>query len=218
MTVEALTQANADIITSEMTRSALMIVVTKDSIPLELAFRVVFDGAAAVGVKGLPTGEQAYGRFFQGLGPVLLAPKAWKVTCTPAFQVIIIAHECTHGGQFYTDPIHMPAWYVGKTEARGLYEAEAYGTGIEIEFAFTNTLPAKLEDLPHAVREGYALTPDDITFVQGLMEQRATSVFNGVIVTVMGRRAIKRIWELQPKALHPEAVAKIKLRSPGLLS
>lgn len=218
MTHEPLTQANADIITSELARSALMIVVTKDALPIELLYRAVFDGAAVVGVKGLPTGEQAYGNYFQGIGALLLVPKGWKQTNTPAFQVEIIAHEGTHGGQFYADPLHMPAWYVGHTEARGLYESEAYGTGFELRFALTNTIPASINELAHAERQGYALTPKDLELVTGLSEQRVTSVANGVIATVMGRKAIRRIWELQPSALHPDAVAKIKAGSPGLLT
>lgn len=218
MSVEELTQANADTITTELTRSALMLVMTKDSLPVELAFRVVFDGAAVVGVKGLPTGEQAYGNYFQGIGPLLLAPKNWKQTNSPNFQVKIVAHECTHGGQFYSDPLHMPSWYVQHTEARAVYESEAFGTGFELHFAFTGELPEKLEDLAHAEREGYALKSGDLELVTGMSEQRVTSVSKGVIVTVMGRKAIRRIWQLQPNALHPDAVAKIMVGSPGLLS
>lgn len=215
---EQLTQENADIITSELTRGALMFLVTKDSLPLDLAFRVVFDGAAVVGVKGLPTAEEAYGDYFQGLGPVLLVPKNWKVRVGPNGQVKVIAHECTHGGQFYSDPLHMPTWYVGHTEARAVYEEEAYGTGAELDFAFTGELPADVIELDHPVRYGYALTEADKTLVRGMAEQRLTSLQHGVISTVMARKAIKRIYELQPGALHPDAVAKIKVGSPGLLS
>lgn len=214
---EEISQATADTVTGELTRAARMFIVTKDSLPIELAFRVIFDGARVVGVQGLPDGETALNAYFQGLGPVLLAPPGWKARMPPAEQVKIVAHEGTHGGQAYADP-KMAIWYVQHLEARAMYEAEAYGTGVEITFALTGQIPARIEDLPHAMREGYALTPADIELAQGLLEQRATSVVNGVIATRLGRLAIKRMHQLQPRALHPEALAAIRAGSPGLLS
>lgn len=214
---EEITQATADVVTGEITRAARMFIITKDSLPLELAFRVVFDGARVLGIEGLPDGAAALDDYFQGIGPVLLAPAGWKVKVKPAGQVKIVAHEGTHGGQAYADP-KMPIWYVQHTEARAVYEAEAYGTGVEIDFALTGQIPARVDELPHAMREGYALTADDIALAQGHLEQRATSVANGVIATRLGRLAIRRLYQLQPRALHPDAVARILAGSPGLLS
>ena len=217
MPVEEITQETADAVIEDLLSEAKMFVVTKDSLPIELAFRVIFDGARIVGVRGLPSGAQAYGGYFQGLGPVLLAPKGWKALLRPKGQVQLVAHEGDHGGQAYADP-KFAIWYVQHTETRALYEAEAYGTGVEIEWACTGQIPARVEDLPHAMREGYALTSGDLELAQGLLEQRATSTVNGVIATRLGRLAIRRLYQLQPRALHPDAVARILAGSPGLLS
>lgn len=214
---EEITQATADAITDELLSTSKMFVVTKDSVPTELAFRVVFDGARLVGVEGLPSGAQAHDEYFQGIGPVLLVPKGWKQKLSPRAQVRIIAHECTHGGQMYADP-KMLVWYVQHTEARGAYEEEAFGSGFELDYLCDAVVPARLEDLDHAERQGYALTPADLELVRGLGEQRVTSIAHGVIATRTGRLVARRLFQLQPGALHPDAVARILVGSPGLLS
>lgn len=214
---EEVTQSTADTITRELLTKSMMFEVSKDNVPTELAARVVFDGARFVGVEGLPTAEQFLNDYFQGIGPLFLVPKGWRSRMAPRAQVRIVAHEGTHGGQFFGDP-KMVIWYPQHTEARGVYEVEAFGSGDELDFALDGTVPERLDELDHPVREGYALTPADRELVGGLREQRITSIVNGVIATRTGRLAIRRLYQLQPGALHPDAVAKILAGSPGLLS
>lgn len=214
---EEITQKVADDLIAALLRRARMFVVEKDSELFDLAARVVFDGARFVGIDGLPTSRQFIDDYFQGIGPVLLAPPGWKAKVPPARQVGLVVHEGTHAGQLYAD-VKMAVWYLAHREARAGYEAEAYGAGYEWEYALTGQIPARVEDLPHALREGYALTPGDVELAKGLLEQRAASLANGVIATAMGRAAISLLWRRAPACLHPDAVARILAGSPGLLS
>lgn len=214
---EEITQQVADTIVNELLESSRMFEVSKDSLPIDLAARVIFDGARFVGVAGLPTARQFMEDYFQGIGPVFLTPKGWRSRLTPRAQIRIVAHECTHGGQLYADP-KMLVWYVQHTEARGVYEEEAFGSGFEVDYLVEAAIPSRLEDLDHAERQGYALTAGDLELVRGLGEQRVTSIANGVIATRTGRFVARRLHQLQPGAIHPEALAAIRAGSPGLLS
>lgn len=214
---EEITQQVADTIVNELLESSRMFEVSKDSLPLDLAARVIFDGAKFVGIEGLPSSRQFMEDYFQGIGPVFLVPKGWRSRMPPRRQVRIVGHECTHGGQAYADA-RMPFWYVGHTEARAVYEEEAFGSGDEIDFAIDGVIPESFGELDHPVREGYALTAGDRTLVAGLREQRLTSISHGVLATRAGRFVVRRLHQLQPGALSPAAVAKVRAGSPGLLS
>lgn len=209
--------AIADQIIDEIIAEARMIEVSKDWKPVEIVSTLIFDGAKIVGVRGLPAAKEWRENYFSAVGPLLFVPTNWRTSMSGKAKLRIVIHEATHTNQFWADA-RFVSWYVGHTEARAAYEAEAFGTGDEFDFATDGQIAASINALVHPAREGYAMNDGDKRLVGGMREQHVTSVVNGVITSHWGRYAIQRLWQLAPACLDPRAVETIRAGSPGLLS
>jgi len=179
------------------------------------AAAMALDGLRLLGVMGLPTGDQ----FNHGYATTFLNVVALPARhLDPMVRVVLVMHELTHVRQFYAAPLVMPIRYLTIPEARGgHYEGEAYASGVDLVWAFTGQVPARVGDLAHNLVAGYMLGAGDVALAQGVMEQHATSTVLGVIRAQMARRAIRFVAARAPGLLDPRAVALIRAASPELV-
>jgi hypothetical protein len=208
-------QATADVVIDALLAKRGMVLMSKDH-PLGVGIGIVFDGLRLARVN-VPSGEEFRRRFFTGIWPFVMCPEGWRSALDPRAQLSVIAHEATHGDQVLAN-ILKAGQYLIHAEVRANWEAEAFSTNDEIDFALDGVLPPARAELDHPVRYGYALTAGDEELVRGLREQRLTGVQYGVIQTPAGREAIAKIHAMQPDALDPRAVALIRANSPGVIA
>lgn len=147
---------------------------------------------------------------------VLMVVSLPKNDLDPEQLVLLLAHEAVHGVQWYADPARMPILYLQHTEKRAAYEAEAVAHALAVAWAMTNTLPARVEDLPSTLAYGYALTPGDIGFIEKLVEQEATAIAGGVIPPGPARTVIATLAKAQPDAIHPRSLELMRKHWPEL--
>ncbi len=209
-----LTQATADVVIDALLAKRGMVLMSKEH-PLGVGIGIVLDGLRLARMN-VPSGEEFRRRFFTGIWPVIMCPDGWRSALDPRAQLSVIAHEATHGDQVLSN-ILKAVQYLQHAETRATWEAEAFSTNDEIDFALDGTVPAARAELDHPVRYGYALTAAEEELVRALREQRLTGIQHGVIQTPAGREAIKRIHAMQPDALDPRAVELIRTNSPGVL-
>lgn len=210
----ALSQATADAVIDALLAKRGMMILSKES-PIGVGAGILLD-ALRLARMNVPSGEAFRRRFFTGIWPLVLCPEGWRSALTPREQVSVIAHEATHGDQVLVN-ILKAGQYLIHAEARAAWEAEAFSTNDELDFALDGTVPPARAELDHPVRYGYALTPGDEELVRGMREQRLTGIQYGVVQTSAGREAIARIHALQPDALDPRALELIRTNSPGVV-
>lgn len=211
----SLTQATADAVIDALLAKRGMVLLSKES-PLGVGAGIILDGLRLARMN-VPSGEEFRRRFFTGIWPLVMCPEGWRSALDPRAQLSVIAHEATHGDQVLAN-ILKAGQYLLFAEIRAAWEAEAFATNDEIDFALDGTLPPARAELDHPVRYGYALTAADEELVRAMREQRLTSLQHGVIQTPAGREAIQRIHALQPDALDPRALELIRTHSPGVLT
>lgn len=207
-------QATADVVIDALLAKRGMMILSKDS-TVGVAAGIAFDVLRLVRVN-VPSGEEFRRRFFTGIWPLVMCPEGWRSALAPREQLSVIAHEATHGDQVLSN-ILKAVQYLQHAESRAAWEAEAFSTNDELDFALDGTVPPARAELDHPVRYGYALTPGDEELVRGMREQRLTGIQHGVIQTAAGREAIARIHAMQPDALDARAVELIRVNSPGVL-
>lgn len=210
-----LTQATADAVIDALLAKRGMVLLSKES-PVGVGIGIALD-VLRLARMNVPSGEEFRRRFFTGIWPVVMCPDGWRSALDPRAQLSVIAHEATHGDQVLAN-ILKAVQYLQHAETRASWEAEAFSTNDELDFALDGTLPAARGELDHPVRYGYALTAGEEELVRAMREQRLTGIQHGVIQTPAGRDAIKRIHALQPDALDPRALELIRAHSPGVLS
>lgn len=209
-----LTQATADVVIDALLAKRGMVLMSKEH-PLGVGIGIVLDGLRLARMN-VPSGEEFRRRFFTGIWPVIMCPDGWRSALDPRAQLSVIAHEATHGDQVLSNLLKA-VQYLQHAETRATWEAEAFSTNDEIDFALDGTVPAARAELDHPVRYGYALTAAEEELVRAMREQRLTGIQHGVIQTPAGREAIKRIHAMQPDALDARAAELIRTNSPGVL-
>lgn len=127
-------------------------------------------------------------RYWTTLGPVVFAPTGLSTQLGAHLHVV--AHEVTHGVQFWRNVATLVAKYASG-RGRAELEAEAERGAIEVSWVVDGVIPVTLDDLD-VCRHGYAIEDapgehDDFAdLARDLLEQAVTSVRAGVLSTDVG--------------------------------
>jgi len=184
----------------------------KQSAPEMMTVAEVFRFAPLFGQNGFPTAEQFLGDYFTTIGPVVFVPDVDE-TLDPLQRLKVRMHELKHVTDWYKDPFGFPVKYLGafvgdddgKLEPRAVYEESAIGVAVDIHWLFTGEIPRTRAELGHELSHGYGLRHQEVELAGGLLEQHATSLKHGIVVSSLGREIRDWCKANDPELLHAAA-------------
>jgi hypothetical protein len=192
--MKEVTQAQVDRLKGHLSRRFFCTVIDK-SAAIEMQYvSMAFDILSRIpGVDALPDGKTFLERYSTTIGPMVYLAS----NLSPRDQLIVLAHEVQHVHQFWNGGLGLPGgpglwWlYLVEREARVRYEADAYATSLEVEYALTGALPS-LDELAFPLEGGYALTEKELKLGRDLLNVSATSLANGLKgVTPVGLEVVE---------------------------
>ena len=189
------------------------LVLTHKTGPLWASVGAVLDVARAFGAM-IPSGAEFNTNYATTLGTLVALPDAHL---SDDELVPLLVHEATHAKQFVVEHVRFVVQYLQHRERRATLEAEAFAQGAAVVWLRTGVLPARVEDLAHALPYGYALTPEDCALAYGLLEQYATSIVNGVLPEGPCWVAASILAREAPECCNAEALALVRLNCPRAL-
>lgn len=155
---------------------------------------------AGVFTSGIPTGDDFLNHFATTLGAEIFIPLK-MLQGDPKALVALVAHECEHVEQFRREGYAMPWLYATESEARAKYEADGYGTGLDVAYAFGYGLPASLDDIAPSLVSAYHLRAEDVDLAKDLLRSHAASVGKRITMTLSARTTLKLVAQYAPEWL-----------------
>ena len=146
----------------------------------------------------VPTSTEFLNNFATTIGAEIFVP-ARMLRDNPKSLIALLAHECEHVVQFKTQGFAMPWWYLNSSEERAAYEANAYGSGEDVQYALGWQMPARIEDIAPSLVTSYHLKADDVSLATDMLRSHMASISAGAHITKAAAGTLELVHQYAPE-------------------